>query len=481
MSLPLAPAWLVAKCVPANTAASEQRPATELDTPGNIARAAEWARTAEPAVEGAGGDTHTYNTACRVRDFGVSEAVAWELLLEHWNERCAPPWDPDALWHKIENAYRYGKNAPGAASPEAAFEPIVNRRQGRLFYESAGRLVIAADPDYLIRGVIDRGSATVLYGAPNVGKSFAAMNLSAHVALGRPWCGRKVRQGLVVYLAAEAARGAVKRIVALREQMGLDDAPFVVVPCAVDLRDNPADLRALSALVRDAAAEYDQPCELLVIDTLARAFPGGEENSSKDMGTAVKAVDALRTGLGCAVLLVHHSGKDAARGARGHSSLLGAVDGELEAVEVDGERSLRNTKARDDEKAKPIRFALERVVVGHDSEGDEVSTCVVHWEGEPGFAFASGKEEQPLTPSASTALDALRRAAADPRAFKGRAHARLWAAYWLDDTPELMTPKAMRLRADGERKRFQRVKSELVEAGAVQDFGGNFYAPRDDE
>ena len=97
-----------------------------VDTPDAIARAEEWLRTAPEAVEGAGGDDLTFRTACRVFDFGLSPDAAWDAMLDHWNDRCSPPWDPEDLRAKVDNAARYRSSPIGIASPEAEFGVVLD-------------------------------------------------------------------------------------------------------------------------------------------------------------------------------------------------------------------------------------------------------------------------------------------------------------------------------------------------------------------
>lgn len=80
------------------------------------------------AVQGASGDTTTFAVACRLKDFGVDRTTAYGLLLDHWNDRCEPPWDTLELDTKVENAYRYGKNPIGVAAPERQFEKVEEDR-----------------------------------------------------------------------------------------------------------------------------------------------------------------------------------------------------------------------------------------------------------------------------------------------------------------------------------------------------------------
>ena len=103
---------------------ADRTPAAELDTEANIAAVTEYLRAVPPAVEGQGGDHHTFVICCGVLERGVSVAVGLELLLNHWNDRCSPPWDPEALQVKVENADSYMQNAAGAKSAEAAFAGV---------------------------------------------------------------------------------------------------------------------------------------------------------------------------------------------------------------------------------------------------------------------------------------------------------------------------------------------------------------------
>lgn len=100
---------------------------------------------------------------------------------------------------------------------------------------------------------------------------------------------------------------------------------------------------------------------LVVIDTLARATAGADENSVKDMGRAVAASDAIREQSGASVLLVHHTGKDGLN-YRGSSAIEGAADAMLHMAKTDsGALELRCAKQKDAEAFDPIPLSLESV------------------------------------------------------------------------------------------------------------------------
>ena len=131
-----------------------------------------------------------------------------------------------------------------------------------------------------------------------------------------------------------------------------------------------------------ASDESGMPCRLVIIDTLSRAMAGGDENSGKDMTGAVKQIDAIRAATGAHVCVVHHCGKDEARGARGHSSLRAAMDTEIEISRPEGETitTVRVTKQRDLPTVEPMPFSLKTAVLGIDRRGKPITSCTVHHE-----------------------------------------------------------------------------------------------------
>lgn len=129
------------------------------------------------------------------------------------------------------------------------------------------------------------------------------------------------------------------------------------------------------ALVRDAEKKTGEKCVWLIVDTLSRAMAGGDENSPVDMGRVVASADRFRAETGAHFTYVHHTGKDAARGARGHSLLRAATDTEIETTA----ESLATTKQRDGEAGFKIWFKLVDLEIGEDAAGNPVKSAVVEW------------------------------------------------------------------------------------------------------
>ena len=238
------------------------------------------------------------------------------------------------------------------------------------------------EPDDFVEGLLGRGDSSVLYGPPNCRKTFLACDLALHVALGRPWFGRAVEAGAVLYVACEGSGAFKKRVRAFRAGHKLTaDAvvPFGLVSASVALRDGQGDVDRVVEAAAATAAQYGMPVVLIVIDTLARAIGGGDENSAADMGGYIRAVDQIRERTGAHVMSVHHTGKNAEHGARGHSSLLGAIDTEISiSRDKDGETSTAEvTKQRDFEGGQKWTFKLATVELGTDRRGNAITSCVV--------------------------------------------------------------------------------------------------------
>ncbi len=265
--------------------------------------------------------------------------------------------------------------SPVAVAPQAKPEGFPITRAGL----TSGMAVVA---DF-VESLLTEGGASVIYGPSNCGKSFWVLDLAVCVATGVDFRDElQVDQGAVVYVALEGAFGVRNRIEALKREGRLpEDAPLFFCFAPVSLLERGHAAR-LAQSVKQAAAESAMPCRLVILDTLARAMAGGDENSGQDMTAAVSAIDAIRAATGAHVAVVHHCGKDEARGARGHSSLRAAVDTEIEVTRPEGETvsTVRVTKQRDMPAGESMPFSLKTVVLGIDRRGKEITSCIVHHE-----------------------------------------------------------------------------------------------------
>lgn len=232
-----------------------------------------------------------------------------------------------------------------------------------------------------VAGLLGAGTLGCIYGPSNSGKTFIAVDLALRVACGMEWRDRAVDRGVVVYVAGEGGHGIKNRVSAWMRHHSVAgaDLDFVLIPSPVNLLDPAADVQRLVEAVQTATAARGGVLRMVVIDTLSRAMAGGDENSPEAMTSFIGNCDTVREALGAHVLLVHHTGKDTGRGARGHSSLRAALDTEIELSAPEGGSGMTATvvKQRDLPKGAEFRFSLQTMVLGQDERGDDVTSCIV--------------------------------------------------------------------------------------------------------
>lgn len=229
---------------------------------------------------------------------------------------------------------------------------------------------------YLVKGWLGREQLSVVYGPSNVGKSFFMLDVAYHIAANKEWHGHRVRGGAVLYLATEGGNAFRSRAWAVAQKYEDADVPLAIRAMPVNLLDPEADLPHLMRLI-DAVKKQYGDIALIVVDTLSRAMAGGNENGPEDMTAFINNVDQMRDYAKSSVAIVHHSGKDTAAGARGHSSLRAATDTEIELSVDDHIRFAKATKQRDMETGLEFAFALDIVELGMDEDGDMVTTCTI--------------------------------------------------------------------------------------------------------
>lgn len=306
--------------------------------------------------------------------------------------------------------------------------------------------------EWCIRGVFPATGIVAVYGPSGSGKSFLAFDMAAAIAEGRSWFDCRVKAAPVVYVPLEGAAGFKRRSKAwefnrrrdLPDGLGLMMQPMHLT--------TPQDVEDLAAIVPPGAVVF--------IDTLNRATPGCDENSSKDMGMILEAVNRLQSLTGGLVVLIHHTGKDAERGMRGHSSMFAAMDAVVEVKRDKANPERRGwsvAKSKDDEDGKSHSFKLVAVQLENDSDGQVVTSCVV----EPTASFA---EQPKLSSPEQVVLDALLKT--DPSG-SGVTRDQLRAATFeaLDDK----TP-------DAKRTTLKRGIDGLVAAGRVSEVNGQLLA-----
>ncbi|HLH12415.1 MAG TPA: AAA family ATPase [Methylovirgula sp.] len=351
------------------------------------------------------------------RDFPISPGKAWAAPPQNYSDLSAE--EKDAYCAKAASNYRACRAEEGAAEQgrDDVLEPA------DLDYLPPGEPVeirspaerfpliqiddISFDPNtsWLVKELLPSKGLGVLYGAPGTYKSFVALDLALSIATGRPWAGRKVSPAAVVYIAAEGARGLRKRIEAWRRQQPTPrGTAFYLIEVAPNLGIGENDADVLVAAIKAVTG-----VGLVVIDTLSRTLLAGEENGS-GMVSFVASCARVADQLDCIILAVHHNGKNEERGMRGHTSLDGGADVIWEVSKGAGNfaSTICVKKNKDGEDGQTFSIQLARVELGHDIDGDLVTTLVV--ESVEGAKQAARQSAQKIPRNARLLFDCLRQA-----------------------------------------------------------------------
>lgn len=260
-------------------------------------------------------------------------------------------------------------------------EPDKEDADKTIHYVLAKDIKPSLDTNDFVQDIMAEGQFSVVYGESNCGKTFFMTDLAFHVAMGEQWRDKRVEQGGVIYVALEGAYGLVNRIAAYRQNNMIlgKDMPFAMINSPIDFMNPKGNIDEFINLISTIEGDIGKT-KLIVIDTLARALMGGDENSGQDMGMLVHHADKIKAHTGAHICFIHHSGKDTAKGARGHSSLRAAVDTEIEIHRDDGaaHSTIKVVKQREMEQSgEELGFGLKQVVLGQNKYDEDITSCVV--------------------------------------------------------------------------------------------------------
>lgn len=271
-------------------------------------------------------------------------------------------------------------------------------------------------PLQLVRGLFPQVGTTCVYGAPGTGKSFVALDVVLSVAAGLDVLGRRSLQGSAVYVSTEGKAGLKARAIAWAKARDIEVAvlPVALIEEPINLRDGDI-VTTLIDRIRRLEVSSGVPCRFVCIDTLSQCL-FGDENRQEDVAEFTGATTRIANALGAQVCVIHHSGKDRSKGARGSSVINGNFDTllALEEGDAEGQIVLRTDKQKNGCR-EAVHITLERVACGFDADGEVVYSLVV--SDESGELVEAGNDNQPLNPPLSAAgekvLTVLRQAGVD--------------------------------------------------------------------
>jgi len=238
-------------------------------------------------------------------------------------------------------------------------------------------------PDELIQDMIVRKSQSMLFGDSNSGKTFYALSMAHAICEGVEFMGKKVEKGAVIYLATESPASVISRVQAIKDYHNCHMANLFIVQVPINFFTSDKHSTEVIALVKQVEYDTGSKVNLIIGDTLARMTAGANENSGEDMVPILQRLDTVVYEANTAFLTIHHSGKDASRGARGSSTIRAHIDTEIYVVEENLQRTATITKQRElASKGVEIPFKLDVVEMGISKFGEQVSTCVAVFDDE---------------------------------------------------------------------------------------------------
>lgn len=351
----------------------------DADQPRNVSWAVDlltgYVANGRVSVQGKGGNNLAFQVAASILDKAISPGMTFDLMWEHWNPHCAPPWDDFELEGIIRNAAEYGEDTGGGVKGFQAnadafanfqgqeFEPPASAERGRdklqWLHDYADNV---KDPSWLIPNVLPAHGTGMIYGESGSFKSFVALDMALCLAHGIPgqWGAPPVKND-VLFMAGEGpVATAKKRWPAWNEWQSIEfrnDHRFIIkdrVPFFTDTD-------AWEHIKADLAELKAKPA-LIVIDTLTRLLTGMDENSAKDASMITNFMEQLARYYECTVLAIHHTGKDQNKGARGSSAFYANMDFVISTKLRQGGTELRIRKQKDADVSDEISyFAVKEV------------------------------------------------------------------------------------------------------------------------
>ena len=317
----------------------------------------------------------------------------------------------------------------------------------------------AREPDFIVGDLIEARSCVVVFGTPGSGKSFVTLDVAACIASGREFHNKEVQQGCAVYVAGEGGAGIKRRLQAWSKHTGepLDKTkPLFVIQSPIEML-NAADVNAACDAIAEATAAFN--IKVIVLDTLARNFGDGDENSTGDMNRFVTAVGRMIERFACTVIVVHHSGHgDNSRG-RGSSALRAAADAEFRVEKEHDTVTLTHTKAKDAPESAPMKFSLESVEIGTRTNGEPFTSAVLI-ERE-----TQTVQTTKLTPSQQRAMKAFDDAVKDAGRFADDGS---FIGVHRDDWRKAFYRIATQDNDDSKSKAFRRACTDIVDKGELE-------------
>lgn len=311
---------------------SEVEYAGALDSQASIEAGRRYLESAPVAVQGQRGDETTFVTAARLcREMALSVPAAFALMRDHWNARCEPPWEPDELLRKVENAAAYGSAEMGGLTPQVLFAsvpeieapPTVFEQEPGLWGNAVLPYRIPPRP-WLVDRALMTGAVTLLLAAGSAGKSSISLALAAHLAHGLDFAGFKAHQTVktMIYNGEDDILEQSRRLLAVCILYGFDYdetkkhimllSPRQIKMDLVDLDQYRKPIRnqvLVDHIIKEASHSN---VGLLILDPLVKVHKCDESDNGQ-MDFVMETITDIAYQARIAVLALHHTAKSTTR------------------------------------------------------------------------------------------------------------------------------------------------------------------------
>jgi len=437
------PEWIKKELGKPKREAIELPSISQLDTSENIGRAIEYlSYTATPCIEGGSpGGEHLLQVFYEVRDRGISKDKAKELVLQHYNPRCSPPWDfsndgdQRHFDSKLRNAYRYPQNtgigyktAEGQtlhaladfglldhpAPTQAVAEPAGPQAASQNPVPLKGPIPVAdftGEPpnrQWLVKDWLPLGEISSMYGKGGSGKSLIALQLAYSVATGTPFMGVPVERPMpVLAVFCEDTRDELhRRINAIQKApeyafLEATETPIFLWPRVGEsndlarLNEHKTDVvpGTFRKPLEEALSKLPKGPKLLILDTLSDIYMG-DENVRDQVNKFIKThIGSLAIKHELTILLL------------AHPSRSGQNSGDMLSGSTAWENAVRNRLTLSRWEESDTIMSLKRAKSNYAKAGEEI---LLVWE-EGRMRLADGRQvkEESLTLEQREALEAL--------------------------------------------------------------------------